>query len=256
MLTHPTVEKLQQLRCAGMAKALAEQFDSSEVQALSFEERLGLLVDRELTERYSRQLTNRLRRAKLKHDACIEDIDFRHRRGLDKQLVLSLADGRWVREHLNVLICGPTGIGKSWIGCALAHSACRNGHSALYVRVSRLLSALAIARADGRYPKLLESLAKTEVLVSRVEGRRVTSRESVALPALSHRAAVRVPWARFLPPLSEPGVPISGTGLSSGIMRLAHGLSSCDQRAGLASRGTRLTPWRWPAGASSDLLTP
>ena len=92
--------------------------------------------------------------------------------------------------------------------------------------------------------------------ISRVEGRRVTSRESVAHPALSHRAAVRVPWARFLPPLSEPGVPISGTGLSSGIMRLAHGLSGCDQRAGLASRGTRLTPWRWPAGASSDLLTP
>ena len=78
----------------------------------------------------------------------------------------------------------------------------------------------------------------------------------MAPPALSHRAAVRVPWARFLPPLSEPGVPISGTGLSSGIMRLAHGLSGCDQRAGLASRGTRLTPWRWPAGASSDLLTP
>ena len=165
MLTHPTVEKLQQLRCAGMAKALAEQVDSSEVDALSFEERLGLLVDRELTVRHSRQLTNRLRRAKLKHDACLEDIDFRHRRGLDKELVLSLADGRWVRDHLNVLICGPTGVGKSWIGCALAHSACRNGHSALYVRVSRLLSALAIARADGRYPKLLESLAKTEVLV-------------------------------------------------------------------------------------------
>ena len=96
---------------------------------------------------------------------CIEDIDFRHRRGLDRQLVLSLADGRWVREHLNVLICGPTGIGKSWLACALAHSACRNGHSALYVRVSRLLSELAVARADGRYPRRLESLAKTEVLV-------------------------------------------------------------------------------------------
>ena len=165
MLTHPTVEKLQQLRCAGMATAFAEQLDSPEVDALSFEERFGLLVDRELTERHSRQLTNRLRRAKLKHDACTEDIDFRHRRGLDKRLVLSLADGRWVRERLNVLICGPTGVGKSWIACALAQSACRNGHSALYVRVSRLLSALAIARADGRYPKLLESLAKTEVLL-------------------------------------------------------------------------------------------
>ena len=165
MLTHPTVDKRQQLRCAGMARALTEQLASTEVDALSFEERLGLLVDRELTERHSRQLTNRLRRARLKHDACIEDIDFRHPRGLDRQLVLSLADGRWVREHLNVLICGPTGVGKSWIACALAHSACRNGHSALYLRVSRLLSALAIARADGRYPKLLESLAKTDVLV-------------------------------------------------------------------------------------------
>ena len=109
MLTHPTVDKLQQLRCAGMAQALVEQLDSSEVVALSFEERLGLLVDREITERHSRQLTNRLRRARLKHDACLEDVDFRHRRGLDKPLVLSLADGRWVRDHLNVLICGPTG---------------------------------------------------------------------------------------------------------------------------------------------------
>ena len=165
MLTHPTVDKLQQLRCAGMAKAFAEQLDSSEVDALSFEERLGLLVDREVTERHSRQLTNRLRRARLKHDACIEDVDFRHRRGLDKPLVLSLADGRWVRDHLNVLICGPTGVGKSWIACALAHSACRHGHSALYLRSSRLFSSLALARADGRYPKLLDSLAKTQVLV-------------------------------------------------------------------------------------------
>ncbi len=139
MLTHPTVDKLQQLRCAGMARALAEQLDAPEVEALSFEERLGLLVDRELTERHSRQLTNRLRRARLKHQACIEDID--------------------------ILICGPTGIGKSWLACAFAHSACRHGHSALYVRVSRLLSDLATARADGRYPRRLESLAKTQVLV-------------------------------------------------------------------------------------------
>ena len=165
MLTHPTVDKLHELRCTGMAKALAEQLASPEVDALSFEERFGLLVDRELTERYSRQLTNRLRRARLKHDACIEDIDFRHRRGLDKDLVLSLADGRWVREHLNVLITGPTGVGKTWVACALAHSACRHGHSATYLRLPRLLTELAIARADGRYPKLLASLAKTEVLV-------------------------------------------------------------------------------------------
>ena len=165
MLTHPTVDKLHQLHCTGMAKALGEQLASAEVQALTFEERLGLLVDRELTERHSRQLTNRLRRARLKHAACIEDIDFRQPRGLDKDLVLSLADGRWVREHLNVLITGPAGIGKSWLACALAHSACRLGHSASYRRLPRLLTELAIARADGRYPKLLASLAKTEVLV-------------------------------------------------------------------------------------------
>ena len=152
MLTHPTVDKLHQLRCAGMAAALAEQLGSPEVDALSFEERLGLIVDRELTERASRQLTNRLRRARLRHAACIEDIDFRQPRGLD-------------RDHLNVLITGPAGVGKSWISCALAHSACRNGYSASYRRLPRLLTELSIARADGRYAKLLASIAKTSVLV-------------------------------------------------------------------------------------------
>ena len=165
MLIHPTIDKLHELRCTGMAKALAEQLASSQVEALTFEERLGLLVDRELTERSSRQLTNRLRRAKLRHAACIEDIDFRQPRGLDKDLVLSLADGRWVREHSSVLITGPAGVGKSWIACALAHCACRLGHSASYRRTPRLLTELAIARADGTYPKLLASLAKTQVLI-------------------------------------------------------------------------------------------
>ena len=115
---------------------------------------------------YPSRLTNRLRRPKLRHRACIEDVDFRQPRGLDKDLVLSLADGRWIREHLNVLITGPAGIGKSWIACALAHGACRNGYSAAYRRLTRLLTELSIARADGRYPKLLASLAKTHVLVN------------------------------------------------------------------------------------------
>ena len=165
MLTHPTVDKLHQLRCAGMAKALSEQFGSPEVEALNFEERFGLIVDRELTERASRQLSNRLRRARLRHAACMEDIDFRQPRGLDRELVLSLADGRWIRDRLNCLITGPAGVGKSWISCALAHSACRLGYSAAYRRLPRLLTELAIARADGRYAKLLTSLAKTSVLV-------------------------------------------------------------------------------------------
>ena len=165
MLTHPTVDKLHALRCTGMATALAEQLGSPQVEALSFEERLGLLVDRELTERNSRQLTNRLRRARLRHAACVEDIDFRQPRGLDKDLVLSLADGRWIRDHLNLLITGPAGVGKTWISCALTHSACRLGYSASYRRLPRLLTELAIARADGRYAKLLASIAKTSVLV-------------------------------------------------------------------------------------------
>ena len=123
MLTHPTIDKLHQLKCLGMAAALTEQFQSTACDALSFDERFGLLVDREITMRDDRRMTNRLRRAKLRHpNACIEDIDFRHPRGLDKSLILSLACGRWLREHLNVLITGPCGVGKSWLACALAQS--------------------------------------------------------------------------------------------------------------------------------------
>jgi DNA replication protein DnaC len=165
MLTHPTLDKLQQLKCFGMASALTEQMQSTDIEALSFEERLGLLVDRELTYRDDRRLSSRLRRAKLRHNACMEDIDYRYPRGLDKRLVLSMATCRWIAEHLNVLLTGPAGIGKSWLACALAHQACREGYSALYLRLPRLLSELAIARGDGRYPKLLASFAKLDLLV-------------------------------------------------------------------------------------------
>ena len=113
MLTHPVIDKLHQLKCLAMATALTEQLQSTTCEALSFEERLGLLVDRELTVRDDRRMTNRLRRAKLRHpNACIEDIDFRQPRGLDKSLVLSFASGRWLREHLNVLITGPADPGS------------------------------------------------------------------------------------------------------------------------------------------------
>ena len=165
MLNHPTLDKLQTLKFFGMARAFAEQLDSSDIAALDFEARFALLVDREWTERHDRQLTNRLRRAKLRHNACMEDVNYRHRRGLDKNLIASLASCQWVREHLNVLITGPSGIGKSWLACALAHQACRERRSALYQRVPRLLAELDISRADGRYPKLLATLAKTDVLI-------------------------------------------------------------------------------------------
>jgi DNA replication protein DnaC len=165
MLTHPTLDKLQTLKFTGMAAALAEQLQMPDIEELAFEERLGLLVDREITARENRRLTSRLRRARLKHNAALEDIDYRHPRGLDKSLIQSLAACQWVKEHLNILITGPTGVGKTWLACALTQKACREGYTALYLRLPRLLQEMAIAKGDGRYPKLLATLAKTDVLI-------------------------------------------------------------------------------------------
>lgn len=165
MLNHPTMDKLHALKFTGMATALAEQLNSTDIEALSFEERLGLLVDREATYRDDRRMSSRLRRAKLRHNACLEDIDYRHRRGLDKALIMSLASCQWLKDHLNVLIMGPTGVGKTWLACALAHQACREGYTAHYLRLPRLLHDVALARGDGRYPKLMASLAKLDLLV-------------------------------------------------------------------------------------------
>jgi len=165
MLNHPTLDKLETMKFFGMARAFAEQLDSADIGELDFEDRFALLVDREWTARHDRQLSNRLRRAKLRHNACAEDIDYRHPRRLDKKLVASLASCQWVREHLNILITGASGLGKSWLACAFAHQACREHHSALYLRVPRLLNELDISRADGRYAKVLASLAKTDVLI-------------------------------------------------------------------------------------------
>ncbi len=165
MLKHPTLDKLHALKLTGMAAALADQSATPDISELSFEERLGLLVDREMTERENRRMTSRLRRARLRHTAILEDVDYRNSRGLDKGLIQSLAACQWVKEHLNVLITGPTGVGKTWLACALAHKACREGYTAHYVRLTRLLRELTIAKGDGQYPKLLASLAKVDVLI-------------------------------------------------------------------------------------------
>ena len=138
---------------------------SPDITQLSFEERLGLLVDREITERDNRRLTSRLRYARLKQQACLEDIDCQASRGLDKTLLLKLSDCQWVKKAINILITGPTGIGKSWIACALAQKACREGYTAYYQRLTRLLQELPLARGDGSYAKLLARLAKTDLLV-------------------------------------------------------------------------------------------
>jgi len=165
MLKHPTLDKLHALKLTGMAAALEDQSATPDITDLSFEERLGLLVDREMTERDNRRMSSRLRRAKLRHAAILEDIDYRNSRGLDKGLVQSLASCQWVKEHLNVLITGPTGVGKTWLACALAHKACREGYTAQYVRLTRLLRELTIAKGDGQHSKLLTSLAKVDVLI-------------------------------------------------------------------------------------------
>jgi len=165
MLVHPILDKLQSLRFFGMLTALEEQLQMPDIDQLNFDERLGLLVDREITARENRRLKTRLQKAKLRLDACVEDVDFRYKRGLDKAVFLQLADCQWIKDANNVLIIGPTGVGKTYLACALAHKACRQGYSALYVRLPRLLQELTIAKADGRYDKILKALAKTHLLV-------------------------------------------------------------------------------------------
>jgi len=165
MLIHPTLDKLRALRLDGFTRGLEEQMASPGIESLGFEERLGLLVDREVTDRENKRLVGRLHRAKLRQSACLEDIDFRHPRGLDRSFVMALSGCQWVKEQLNVLIVGATGTGKSYLACALAHRACLEGYSALYVRAPRLFGELAVARGDGGYSKMLRSLAKTELLV-------------------------------------------------------------------------------------------
>lgn len=165
MLTVPTLEKLRELRLDGMVRGFEEQLSSGECHALTFEERLGLLVDRELTERNNRRLRTRLQRAKLRQQACMEDIDYHQARGLDKSLMKSLAACQWIRDHLNVLIAGSTGVGKSFIACALGHRACLEGFKVFYARAPRLFGELEVARGDGRYVKLMNTIAKSHLLI-------------------------------------------------------------------------------------------
>jgi len=165
MLNHPTLEKLHGLRLTGMVQALQEQAQMAEIDQLSFEERLGLLVDREVTERENRRLKTRLKKAKLRQAASVEDLDWRARRGLDKALVAKLTQSDWIEAKYNVLIIGPTGVGKTYLACALAHKACLNGYSVYYARLSRLLDELQLARGDGSYGKRLLQLSKIHVLV-------------------------------------------------------------------------------------------
>ena len=165
LLDNKTIDGLYALKLPAMAAGLAEQRDQAPYQALSFEERLGLLVDKELTEREDRRVGRYLKSAKLRTGAVIEDIDFHRQRGLERSVVLGLAGSGWVKAHHNLTIVGPTGAGKTFLACALANSAVRNGYTALYLRAPRMLDELAIARADGRFPRVLATWARTDVLL-------------------------------------------------------------------------------------------
>lgn len=166
MLTQPTLEKLIAMRLRGMAEAFREQQESADAQQLSFEERFGLLIDRQWSWRQNRALERRLRNGRLQGPACIEDIDFRTPRGLDRQLVRSLTqESSWVREHQHLFLLGPTGIGKTWLARAFGQKACRDGYTALYLKAAELFRNLATARADGSHSKLLYQLGRVDLLI-------------------------------------------------------------------------------------------
>ena len=165
MLHHPTLDQLHQLGLIGMAKAFAEIQAAGEADSLTHAEWLALLLDREATWRYDKKLIRRLRYARLRHQAAVEDVDYRSPRGLDRALFHKLATGQWIEAHDNLVITGPTGVGKSWLASALGHKACRDDRSVLYQRVPKLFGDLAIARGDGRYGRLLRALGGVQLLI-------------------------------------------------------------------------------------------
>lgn len=165
MLTQPTIEKLNSMKLTAMAKAFADQMQCPDITQLPFEERFGLIVDHQMTDLENRRMQNRLKKAKLRLPASLEDLDFKQGRGLDRSTIMSLALNQWVKSHHNILVTGPTGAGKSYLACALAQKACRDGYTTLYQRVPRLLQDIAVSRLDGRYAKLIAPIIKCEVLI-------------------------------------------------------------------------------------------
>jgi DNA replication protein DnaC len=164
MLIEQTLEKMNGMKLSGMAEGLRQQLGSAEHVRLAFDDRLGLLVDAEWIAREQRKLAKRLRAAKLRYPASIEDVDFKHPRGLDRQQVLSLGNGGFVQSRHNLVITGPTGVGKSYLACAFVERACRLGYKASYVRLPRLLQQLAVGRGDGSYARVLDRLARLDLL--------------------------------------------------------------------------------------------
>lgn len=164
MMMEQTFNQLAELRLHGMARALRGHFENPTTAPQSFEERVAFMVDSEWTQRQQKGLERRLRHARLRDVGCLEDVDHQRPRGLDKSVLSKLASCGWVMNHQNIVLSGPTGIGKTYLLCALAQKACRDGYTVSYHRVSRLVDALRVARADGSLAKVLATLAKTDVL--------------------------------------------------------------------------------------------
>ena len=164
-MINQTIGKLYEMKLDGMAEAVKQQMENPQALSLSFEDRIALIVDRQWDLKETRGLRRRLQVAKLKQQAAVEDIDFATSRGLDKAAMLSLSECNFVKSHSNIIITGPTGVGKTYIACAIAQKACRMKHSVRYFRCGNLLSSMSIARADGSYPSLMRRLEKIDVLV-------------------------------------------------------------------------------------------
>ena len=165
MLNEQTIEKLYHMRLNGMADAFKEQLQQPEINELSFEERFALLVDRQWTWSEDRRMKRLLSNAKLKINGCIEDIDYKTPRGLDKSLILHLSNCEWIKNAHNLIITGPTGVGKTYLACAMGNRACRMGYTAFYIRIPKLFQDLAIARGDGSYLKIMKKLTKAKLLI-------------------------------------------------------------------------------------------
>lgn len=166
MLTHPTLDQLKALKFDGMAEAFVELQTQDGTGSLSHAEWLGLLIDRETASRETKRFESRMRSAKLRHVGAVpEDVDYRSRRNLDRALFQQLLTGKWIKDRRNLMITGPCGVGKTWLACAIAQSACRDGTTVLYKRLPRLFDELQLAHGDGHFPRLFRSLTKTDLLI-------------------------------------------------------------------------------------------
>jgi len=206
VLTHPMLDQLAQLGLSGMAQAFAELEASGEGAILTHADWLGLLVDREVTHRRDKRLATRLRYARLRHHAVVEDVDYRAPRGLDRALFHKLAGGEWIDAHDNLILCGPTGVGKSWLACALGHKACRDNRSVLYQRVPKLFADLALARGDGRYARIMRSLNGAQLSFSTIGA----STPSTPAPAATSTRSSKNATAAARPSLPARSPSING----------------------------------------------